>query len=47
MMSGADAESARREARAIAESCYDLAVTARSTVEAIDQLADRWARAHA
>jgi len=45
MMGGAGAESARREARAIAESCYDLAVTARCTVEAIDQLADRWARA--
>jgi glycosyltransferase involved in cell wall biosynthesis len=46
MMGGAGAESARREARAIAEKCYDLAVTERCTVEAIDQLADRWARAH-
>lgn len=45
MMSGAGAECARREARAIAERCYDLTVTARSTVEAIDQLADRWAQA--
>jgi glycosyltransferase involved in cell wall biosynthesis len=44
MMSGAGAESARRDARAIAERCYDLAVTALSTVEAIDQLADRWAQ---
>jgi glycosyltransferase involved in cell wall biosynthesis len=41
MMIGAGAESARREARAIAERCYDLSVTARCTVEAIDRLAHR------
>jgi glycosyltransferase involved in cell wall biosynthesis len=44
LMCGDGAESARREARAIAEAHYDLAATARRTVQAIDQLADRWAR---
>ena len=44
LMSGDAAQAARREARAIAERCYDLSLTARRTVDAIDQLIERWAR---
>jgi hypothetical protein len=40
----AAAHPGRRAARAIAERCYDLSLTARRTVDAIDQLIERWAR---